>query len=95
MATPHAKTLLLYVSSCFVDGLAKKGGSSEPPRTPPRYGPVSEVCEDGAIDGRIEKEEIANCIRKLKNNKTGGSDGLEGELLKYGGSSMVYLLELE
>ena len=28
-----------------------------------------------------------------KNNKTGGSDGLVSELLKYGGSGMVYLLE--
>ena len=34
--------------------------------------------------------EIVKCIRKLK---TGGSDGLVGELLKYGGSGMVYLLE--
>ena len=31
--------------------------------------------------------------RKLKNNKTGGSDGIVGELLKYGGSGMVDLLE--
>ena len=27
-----------------------------------------------------------------KNNKTGGSDGLVGELLKYGGSGMIHLL---
>ena len=27
------------------------------------------------------------------NNKTGGSDGLVGELLKYDRSGMVYLLE--
>ena len=33
------------------------------------------------------------CVRKLKNNKTGGSDGLVGELLKYGGSGMIYLLQ--
>ena len=33
------------------------------------------------------------CVRKLKNNKTGGSDGLVGELLKYGGSGMVELLK--
>ena len=33
------------------------------------------------------------CIRILKNNKTGGSDGLVSELLKYGSSGMVYLLE--
>ena len=33
------------------------------------------------------------CVRKLKNDKTGGSDGIVGELLKYGGSGMVDLLE--
>ena len=36
---------------------------------------------------------IAQCLRKIKNNKTGGSDGLVGELLKYGGEGMVLLLE--
>ena len=36
---------------------------------------------------------FVKCIRKHKNNKTGGSDGLVGELLKYGGSGMVCLLE--
>ena len=35
----------------------------------------------------------AQCLRKIKNNKTGGSDGLVGELLKYGGEGMVLLLE--
>ena len=34
--------------------------------------------------------EIVMCIRKLKNKKT---DGVVGEILKYGGSAMVYLLE--
>ena len=34
--------------------------------------------------------EIARCVRKLKNNKTGGSDGLVGELLEYGGSGMIH-----
>ena len=29
--------------------------------------------------------ELVRCVRKLKNNKTGGS---VGELLKYGGSGM-------
>ena len=36
--------------------------------------------------------EIVRCVRKLKNNKTGSSDGLVGELLKYGGSGMIHLL---
>ena len=40
----------------------------------------------------VEFQEIARCVRKLKNNKTGGSDGLVGELLKYGGSGMIHLL---
>ena len=44
-------------------------------------------------DKEIEKGEIAKCVRKLKNNKTGGSDGIVGELLKYDGSGMVDLLE--
>ena len=54
---------------------------------------LSEVCGDEALHGAIEKEEIAKCNQKLKNNKTGGSDGLMGEFLNYGGSGMVYLLE--
>ena len=56
-------------------------------------GRMSGLCEDAFLDKGIEKTEIANCLRKLKNNKTGGSDGLVGELLKYGGSGMVCLLE--
>ena len=43
-------------------------------------GSLSKVCEDEALDREIEKAEIAKCICKLKNNKTGGSDGLVGEL---------------
>ena len=58
-----------------------------------RYGSMSELCEDEFLDKEIEKGVIVKCIRKLKNNKTGGTDGLVGELLKYGGSGMVYLLE--
>ena len=37
--------------------------------------------------------EIAQCLRKVENNKTGGSDGLVGDLLKYGGEGMVLLLQ--
>ena len=54
----------------------------------------SKVCEDEALDREIEKAEIVKCTCKLKCNRTGGSDGLVGELLKYySGSGMVYLLE--
>ena len=51
---------------------------------------MSVACEDNILDREIDSAEISRCLRKLKNNKTGGSDGLVGELLKYGGSGMVY-----
>ena len=51
------------------------------------------VCVGNVLDREIDLEEMALCVRKLKNNKTGGSDGLVGELLKYGGSGMVELLQ--
>ena len=57
------------------------------------YSSLSEEVGDAFLDKEIEKGEIAKCVRKLKNNKTGGSDGIVGELLKYGGSGMVDLLE--
>ena len=54
---------------------------------------LSVACEDDNIlDREIDSAEISRCLRKLKNNKTGGSDSLVGELLKYGGSGMVDLL---
>ena len=40
----------------------------------------------------MRKGEIEKCISKSKNNKTGGSDGLVGEVLKYRGVGMVNLL---
>ena len=51
-----------------------------------RYGSMSELCEDEFLDKEIEKGESVKCIKR-------GSDGLVGELLKYGGSRMVYSLE--
>ena len=51
------------------------------------------MCGDDCLDIATEKGEIVKFIRKLKKNKTGRSGGLVGELLKYGGSGMVCLLE--
>ena len=48
--------------------------------------------EDLDLDKEIEELEIVRCIKKLLNNKTGGGDGIVGELLKYGGVGMVKLL---
>ena len=59
-------------------------------------GGYSSLSEEGGVaflDKEIEKGEIAKCVRKLKNNKTGGSDGIVGELFKYGVSGMLDLLE--
>ena len=53
----------------------------------------STVCVESVLDREIDLEEIALCVKKLKKYKTGGSDGLVGELLKYGGSGMVELLK--
>ena len=57
------------------------------------YSSLSEEVTDSLLDKEIEKGEIAKCLRNLKNSKTGGSDGIVGELLTYGGSGMVDLLE--
>ena len=54
---------------------------------------MSEEVTDSLLDKEIEKGGIAKCLRNLKNSKTGGSDRMVGELLKYGGSGMVDLLE--
>ena len=43
------------------------------------YNSLSEEAGDALLDKVIEKSEIAKCVRK--NNKTGGSDGIVGELL--------------
>ena len=51
-------------------------------------------CVGLSVDCEDHIFEISRCLRKLKNNKTGGSDGLVGKLLKYGGSGMVDLLQL-
>ena len=45
------------------------------------YRSLSEV-GNALLDKEIEKGEIAKCLRKLKNSKTGGSDGIVSKLLK-------------
>ena len=36
---------------------------------------LSEVSENDRLDRQIDREEIAQCVKKLKNNKTGGVMG--------------------
>ena len=42
------------------------------------------MCEEEYPDEELRQGQIENCICKLKDNKTEGSDSLVGELLKYG-----------
>lgn len=43
--------------------------------------------EDG--EGKMSKEEIRGTIRRLKNGKAGGYDGIPGEVWKYGGKDLI------
>ena len=54
---------------------------------------MSDMCSHDFLNEVIERREIVGCIRRIKNNKMGESDGLVGELIKYGGLGMVHLLE--
>ena len=55
-----------------------------------RWSLLSRAYNDSVFDRQIQLEEIAVCVR-LKNNKTGGSDGIVGELLKYGGYGIIVI----
>ena len=57
------------------------------------YSSLSEEAGDAFLDKEIKKVKLQSVLESLKNNKTGGSNGIVGELLKYGGSGMVDLLE--
>ena len=54
---------------------------------------VSVEVADSVLNKEIEKDEIAKCLRNLKDSKTGCSDGIKSEFLKYGESEMVDLLQ--
>ena len=36
------------------------------------YSRISGLCGDDFLDRKIERKEILGCIKKIKNNKTGG-----------------------
>ena len=83
----------MYMSSMSVDSEFDADWKEEVEDSVGGYSSLSEEAGDAFLDKEVEKGEIAKCVRKLKNNKTGGSDGIVVELLKYGGSGMVDLLE--
>ena len=49
------------------------------------YSEIFILQKDKVLDRGISYAEIIKCSESLKNNKTGGNDGLVGELFKYGG----------
>ena len=81
------------LSKVSVDGVFDANWKEEVEDNVNGYSSLSMEVADSLLDKEIEKGEIAKCLRNLKNSKTGGSDGIVGKLLKYGGSEMVYLLE--
>ena len=79
------KTHYRYLGSCSVDSAFDDSSKEEVSEC----SSVSKACEDSVLDRKIEREEIAVCVQKL----TGGSDGLVRELLKYGWSGTIDLLQ--
>ena len=53
---------------------------------------MSSLQKDKVLDRGISYAEIKKCPKSLQNNKTGGNDGLVGELFKYGGKGMANLV---
>ena len=77
------------LSKMSVDSMFDADWKEEVEENVKGYSSLSEEVADSLLDKEIEKGEIAKCLRNLKNSKTGGSDGIVGELLKYGGSGMA------
>ena len=42
---------------------------------------MSELYDEEVLDKVLDRNDIAQCLRKIMNNKTEGSDGLVGDLL--------------
>ena len=47
---------------------------------------------NGMLDWPITLAEVSHVIKAIKTNKSAGSDGIVGELIKYGGKPMCEML---
>ena len=47
---------------------------------------------NGMMDQPITLAEVSHVVKDIKNNKSAGSDGIVGELIKYGGEPMYEML---
>ena len=45
-------------------------------------------------DNRVEKEDVELALKKIKNRKSAGPDGITNELLKYGGDNLTEQLKI-
>ena len=57
---------------CSVDSAFDDSWKEEVDEQVSECSSVSQACEDSVLDTEIEREEITVCVRKLRNNKTGG-----------------------
>jgi len=58
------------------------------------YSKMSSLQKDRFWIEGLVMQKLKKCSKILKNNKTGGNDGLVGELFKYGGKGMANLLKV-
>ena len=57
------------------------------------YNQGLESMKDCLSDRDISALEIEYVMKSLRNKKASGSDGIAGELIKYGGNGMIMLLK--
>jgi len=50
------------------------------------------LAENSNDSDEITKDEVIQAIKKLKNGKSPGVDNIPGELIKYGGESMINVM---
>ena len=67
-----------HLGTCNVDTAFDDSWKQEMDKKVCKFSNLPTVCVENVLDREIDLEEIALCVRKLKNNKTGGSDGLVG-----------------
>ena len=79
-----------YLGSCSVDRAFDDSWKEEVDEQVRECSSVSKTCEDRVLDREIEREEIAVCVQKLKNNKTGGSDELVQGRMKEGKRTFAF-----
>ena len=53
-----------------------------------------EYSSSNALQREFTRDEVKECVAKLKNRKAAGAEGVVNELLKYGGEGMITMMVL-